>query len=570
MKFARPDITSVYLTCCIAEVFLAVPCLVVAQDLPTMEEPDSLSVAVNQVLPSDDQLEAAGARIGNVEINVEDVFDPNNPKERGIGYRAANYLHINTRESTVQTQLLFKSGDLYSRHVLDETARNLRARKYLVEARVMPLRYHADTNSVDLLVRVKDNWTLNPGGSFGRSGGENSSGLQLDEGNLFGFGKAVSVDYVKDVDRNAWKFAYRDPNLLSTRWEMQARYQQASDGGLRDLLLAHPFYSLNTRWSAAFNVADATRTDRRYSQGVVIDQYRTDLNNLEVQGGWSTGLRVHGDGPGWVQRWSLGWTQDQQRYSEDPSLGTTLLPANQQLRYPWLGLSWFEDRYRVTHNRDQITRTEDVYMGRALNLRIGYASESWGADRNAVIVGVHLQDAYQLGERHTLFVDVGLDGRRESNTWQGTLFSSGLRYDWQQGRNHILVIKFDTAHTENPDDSQQIHLGSDEGLRGYPLRYRSGTQRSVLQIEQRAYTDWQILRLLSVGGAAFVDVGRIRGGESVMPGLKRTFTDVGLGARLGNIRSSRGDVFHLDLAYPIDAVDSERKLQFSITTKASF
>jgi hypothetical protein len=563
----------VWYACCVAAWLGMFPQWVTAQSLAAAIETsvaESLPPLANQVLPTDEQLEAAGVRIGAITIQVDDVFDPSNPKESGAAYRAANYLHINTRDSTVRPQLLFKSGDSYSRHILDETARNLRERKYLVDASVTVIRFDAATNTVDLLVRVKDNWTLNPGASFSRSGGENSSGLQLDEGNLLGLGKSVSVDYVQDVDRDAWKFAYRDPNLLSTRWDLQARYQDATDGGLRSLALVHPFYSLDTRWSAAFTGLDEKRTDRRYSQGETVDQYLTDDKRLEIQGGWSTGLQVHGDKRGWVQRWSLGWTQSEQRYTEEPLVGTKLLPANQKLLYPWVGLSWFEDRYRVTRNRDQITRTEDIYMGGALGLRVGYAAKSWGADRNAIIVGVSLQDAYQLSERHALFFNASLNGRRESNTWQGALYSSGLRYDWQQGSKRIFVLKLNHAHTENPDDAQQLHLGSDEGMRGYPLRYRSGTQRTVLQLEQRAYSDWQILRLLSVGGAAFVDVGRIRGGESILAGGQRTFTDAGIGLRLGNIRSSRGDVFHLDLAYPFDAVRANRKLQFSVVTKSSF
>jgi hypothetical protein len=521
-------------------------------------------------IPDDEQLQTGAARIGIIEIVVDDVFDPGNPKESGAVYRAANYLHINTRAATIRPQLLFRSGDVFSRHVLDETARNLRARNYLEDASITATAFHADTNTVDVQVRVHDNWTLTPGASFGRSGGENHGGLQLEESNLLGMGKDVSVDYVQGVDRNVWKYAYRDPNLLSTRWDMRLRYHQANDGGLRAVSIIHPFYSLDTRWSAALDASDEKRIDRRFQQGVAVDQYQTRLINLEVQGGWSTGLRARAAGPGWVQRWSLGLREDQQRYTVAPVLGTTLLPANKQLRYPWLGAAWFEDHYQVTRNREQIERTEDMYLGRAFNIRVGYAGESWGADRNAVIIGAHVQDAYRLGDNHTLFVDLGVDGRRESGRWQGTLFSSGLRYDWRQARNRMLVLKVNHVQRENPDDSQQVYLGSDEGLRGYPLRYRSGTQRSVLVLEQRVYTPWQILRLLSVGGAAFVDVGRIRGGESAAPGLRRTFTDVGFGLRLGNIRSSRGEVFNLDLAYPFDAVAVNRKLQFSVTTKNSF
>jgi hypothetical protein len=49
------------------------------------------------------------------------------------------------------------------------------------------------------------------------------------------------------------------------------------------------------------------------------------------------------------------------------------------------------------------------------------------------------------------------------------------------------------------------------GLRGYPLRYESGTSRGLLTVEQRFYTDWYPFRLVRFGAAIFGDVGRTWG-----------------------------------------------------------
>lgn len=531
---------------------------------------DVIYVQDQSLIPDDERMQAEGVRIGVIEIQVDDVFDLNNPKESRGFYRAANRLHVETRESTIRPQLLFKSGDPFNRNVLVETARNLRARNYLADATVSVLRFNAESNTVDLLVRVHDNWTLNPGASYSHSGGYSRSGLQLDESNLLGLGKSISLDYSQNVDRDSAEISYYDPNVLSSRWEMRAGYQQASDGGLRSLSLVRPFYSLDARWSASFDITDQQRTDYRFSQGVVVDQYQTRLNNWNVQGGWSTGLySCDRCSSKWVRRWSLGLTQSQQRFEADPLLGTDVLPADQNSRYPWVGLNWFEDRYAVLRHRDQIDRVEDVFMGRALLVEAGYAAKSLGADRNALMLKIKLQASDQLDAIHSIYWDIGLNGRHQENSWQGTLWGGNVRYDWQQGRDRIFVMKFDYASLLHPDDSQQLYLGSDEGLRGYPLRYRSGTQRGTLIIEQRAYTDWQILRLLSVGGVVFADIGQISGGD-YQPGSRKIYADVGIGLRLGNIRSSRGEVFHLDLAYPMNADAKDRKLQFSVSTKNSF
>ena len=54
---------------------------------------------------------------------------------------------------------------------------------------------------------MHDVWTTNPGISFGRSGGENSGGIKLEELNLLGLGKQLSFDYSKDVDRSSYTLA---------------------------------------------------------------------------------------------------------------------------------------------------------------------------------------------------------------------------------------------------------------------------------------------------------------------------------------------------------------------------
>ena len=45
--------------------------------------------------------------------------------------------------------------------------------------------------------------------------------------------------------------------------------------------------------------------------------------------------------------------------------------------------------------------------------------------------------------------------------------------------------------------------------------------------------------------------------------------DVGIGLRLGNNRSSLGNVFHFDVAAPLDG-ENLKRLQFLVSTSATF
>src|SRR6202046_5615098 len=140
-------------------------------------------------VPSDAALEAAGAVIGRVEIATRNIFDERDPRETNGLFRLADRLHVRTKRSTIQAQLLFASGDKYLARKLAETERTLRLLTYIYDARVVPVRY-AD-GKVDIKVITKDVWTLSPGISFGRAGGTNSSSFNLQDSNFLGMGKTL-------------------------------------------------------------------------------------------------------------------------------------------------------------------------------------------------------------------------------------------------------------------------------------------------------------------------------------------------------------------------------------------
>ena len=59
--------------------------------------------ALADEMPDFDALEQAGAVIGDVILDKADVFDLDNPEENNALYRAANRLHIITRDSTIRS-----------------------------------------------------------------------------------------------------------------------------------------------------------------------------------------------------------------------------------------------------------------------------------------------------------------------------------------------------------------------------------------------------------------------------------------------------------------------------------
>ena len=152
-------------------------------------------------VPSDEALEAAGAVIGTIDVDVRNIFYQSDPRETTGLFRLANRLHIRTKPSAIRAQLLFASGDRYRAKKLAETERNLRLLRFVYDAHVVPVRY-AD-GVVDIKVITKDVWTLSPGFSFGRSGGTNSTSYDILDTNILGLGKTLEVSRGSTVDRTA-------------------------------------------------------------------------------------------------------------------------------------------------------------------------------------------------------------------------------------------------------------------------------------------------------------------------------------------------------------------------------
>ena len=123
---------------------------------------------------------------------------------------------------------------------------------------------------------------------------------------------------------------------------------------------------------------------------------------------------------------------------------------------------------------------------------------------------------------------------------------------------------------KNLDTDQQVLLGGDTGLRGYPLRYQSGEGRWLFTAEQRFFTNWYPFQLFNVGAAVFYDMGATTGRDPLGTPSQGLLRDVGFGLRLGNSRSALGNVLHIDVAFPLDGDSSIDSVQFLVETRKSF
>ena len=529
-----------------------------AGEFSANDEPLSLEV------PSFAELEAAGAVIGEIRIDPQDIFDLDDPKENNVLFRLANRLHIHTRPGVIRRLLLFNSGEPVSVRLIEESERLLHANRHIYDVSIVPVAYH--DGIADIEVKTRDTWTLDPGFSFSRAGGSNSSGISLKEYNLLGTGIALGVSRKSNVDRTGTEFSVSQAHAFDGWTSIDYSYAVLDDGKRQSVGLTRPFYALDTRWAAGASASQNERIDSIYSNGAISGQYRHRQDSAEVFGGWSAGLI-----DGWVRRYSIGLTYHDDAYGLDPlRIPPAQLPPDQTLVGPFVRFELVEDAFKKMRNRNQIGRSEYFQLGLASSVQLTRAETGLGASRNLWRYAGNVSDGFEFPSGQTLLVSGALSGQVGDGRGERQMLSASTSYYRPQGKRGLFFASATGSRLWNPDPGDQLLLGGDNGLRGYPLRYQSGDRLALISLEERVYTDWYLFRLLRVGGAVFYDGGRAWGGpneSTVNPGW---LNDIGFGLRFFSVRSAFGTVWHVDFAFPLDADPGIRSFQFLVKSKVRF
>ena len=514
-------------------------------------------------IPSFAELEAAGARIGEIQITIQNIFDLEDPKENGVLYRAANAIHIQTRREVLEDKLLFKRGERVSVRLIEETERLLRTNRFLYDVGVVPVAYH--DGMVDIEVRTRDTWTLQPGLSASRAGGSNRRGVTLRDTNALGTGILVGFNRSSDAERTSTEYRVSNPHAFDGWTIVDYSYTQLSDGENRSMSVTRPFYALDTRWAAGLSASKDNRISTLYENGTTSAQFRHRQETAEAFGGWSEGLV-----DSWVQRYSVGVTYQKDTYNLEPDLlAPTQLPPDQTLAAPFFRYEIVQDSYEKHKNLDLIERAEYFAMGFQSSVQLGRAWTGFGSTENLWLYSASASDGYRLPSGGILLSSVSTSGQSGYSPVDRQSTSSSMRFYSRPDSRSLLFVSLSGDLLKDASQSSQVLLGGDTGLRGYPRNYQSGERRALLNVERRVYTDWYPFRLFRVGGAVFYDLGRASGGPNSNTLNTGWLNDVGLGLRILSARSTFGNVLHIDFAFPLNRDPNIKPVQFLVTTKVT-
>ncbi|MEW6338789.1 MAG: hypothetical protein AB1625_15495 [Acidobacteriota bacterium] len=485
---------------------------------------------------------AGGVPIVSVRVVRFNVFDISDPSTSAWPYRAANALHVVTRERFIRSLLLFEEGDPLDPAALKESERLLRATGVLQPVRISA---RAVEGGAEVTVETHDQWTLEASIAYGRYGDRENAGFTVSDDNLLGWGKTLELEYRDRPERNTTMLRYLDPLLLGSRWRLSVARTEASDGSEDALALEYPFFAFDTRRAGGVGWLREKQTDHLWSRGSKVVSgaaLRRDFRlwaGRRIETGGDATRRLTLAAFGEAARFEDWRWQDGEPYPK---------PLDRDLAGFEVGWEHQTERWEVVQGFRALVRQEDVPLGPNWRVGLGVSLPAFGGDFERTLVRGDVVKGWLTGTRYT-WLKADVSGRFDRSDPNNVLarFEAGTAQTGSQGLRARVAL--DLGH--DLDGDRQLTLGANVGLRGWEPDTFDGTSRAVANLEWRRQITGEVLRLGVIGIEAFADFGaswRARVGPD-SEGLR---ADAGVGLLVDSTRASFVRIIRLEVVLPDD------------------
>ncbi|MHC5202571.1 hypothetical protein [Myroides sp. LJL119] len=433
-----------------------------------------------------------GKIIRNVDITTLDPFGfsetdtlkvPTNKTEK-----FGNRMHLKTKKFTIRNFLLFEPGDKFDSLMIKESERLLRSQRYVRRVLIYPIATNS-VDSVDVVVRELDYWTIYPNGSLSTS----SMRIRLTDRNFAGLGHEFSVQYRRriDQDKQGYYFNYYVNNIQKTFIRANILYDSDVWGNYQKYaLIDRPFYSPYAKWGAGVNLTQRFRRDSLVSPDNTYSLQPVKYNNYDFWAGYSIALTKNFKEREVITNLRASLRYIQRDYVERPQAiyDTISYYSNSKSYLASLSISsinYVQDHYIFTHDK-----IEDVQIGKVFSITGGFNNQY---NKTRSYFGAKLA----MGKYTNL-------GYFSSNLEWGSYFvgskseQGAIRWDMTYFTKLLYAGKWKFRHFINPQIvlgyHRYKHMGDElnlepviAGIRAWKLR---GTRRIALSYQFQAYAPY--------------------------------------------------------------------------------
>jgi hypothetical protein len=540
------------------------------------------------------------AQVRSIQLAIKDAFEGSTAHSEAESdmFELGNRLHIESRPGTIRRRLLFKEGERVTKASLLDAEKTLRQEEFLADAIIEVMAWKDGTAHIK--VTTYDQWTTVPGVNIERLGGEWVYWLGPVESNLLGTGQRLGFFVGHDAVRDTRWLDYNNNALTDNRLHLAAHTAWLSDGYSVVGSLSKPLETRDSRYSFSASVSALKFSEYLYFDGNRLDELPPGLADLKAgeahpllqfahvashdldlsitrSYGYKTKFNVS---PTFNRhdRYNDGainfYTREQDLLAAQPLPASARFPDVRMDYLVGLSFSAYQYAYKTVQNYKNLKWSETLETGWRLSAKVARNQAWMGAENDdflfsqSAVYNNAWWDAVFFNSnasmRFFLASDGGFDdgsaGASGELQWKPVpITSSSLAVSW----NHLFAA----------EKSQQLLLGEDNGLNGYPNFYYAGQARFLMEAEQRLFPDFELGTMVPAF-AVFADAGNTFPGYSEADPADLHYA-LGFGLRLGASKTVQKLVAHFNFSFPLDEEFQQgsvwEKIQrgFSIRVKQS-
>ncbi len=489
-----------------------------------------------------------GKIIRSIAVDVLDPFgfslDDTVFVRQNFLYRAGNFLHKKTLSVTVRNLLLFKKNQQFDSLLVKESERLVRTQKYVYDVAFKQALVNSNSDSVDIFIRVLDEWSIIPASSISTSAFE----IELTENNFLGTGHEFQNDFVWNhrEGRNAFKTFYSIPNINNTYINAALLYTGDKNGNtIKSASVDRPFFSPFAKWASGVYLTEQLHRDSILLPDSSHVQQNFKSVSQDYWGGRSWQLFKGHSEDSRTTNLILTTRFFQNHYTEKPGelIDTLHVYADQFFYLGGIGIStrkYVKDKYVFNFGV-----TEDVPIGKAYGLVGGYQVSY----TSRIYFGIKFSKGnyFSLGYLSTSF-EYG-SFIHAAHFEQGALLASANYFtnlieigNWKF--RQFVYPQATIGINRFPGDN--LSINGDAGIKGFDSYGLLGTNKLLLKLQTQSYAPWNIVGFHF--GPYFIYSIAILGNEKSGFRNSHLYSQFGLGVLIKNEFLVFG-IFQVSFAY---------------------
>jgi len=477
---------------------------------------------------------ARAQTIDTIIIERRDIFGPASGAPPLVA-RLGDALHVRTSDRTIRRALTLDPGMPFDSARVAEAERGLRALSIFRDVRIDTVRVDtAGDPRFGVRVQTEDGWSTKPQLEYRSTAGDVTWQVGIVEENLLGTATLFAAVYGRTPDRDYVSLTYGNQSFLSRRARLDLRFDKLTDGTAGAWRYGVPFYGTTTP-AALLTYGQAG--DQRvlvYRAGVLAESWRRRIAVAGLTGGIAASAT-----PFSYARFTARAVVRREDYAPD-SLGD--VASRSVFGEVGVGFEAARVRWAVRRHLDSYGRREDVDLSTAVSAGVSALPRAFGYD--AAHAGAGLEAGLQGGREWSRFLAAA------SVRAHGVVTGGGVDTGRVAGRiavaafppRQALLLKLEGGLARDPAPGGEYDLWAQRtGPRLFGAHAFTGTRAYSLIVEDRVVITEDLMSLVAIGVAPFVDLG----GAWFSSDSRRTGGNAGVALRIGPTRAASGEVFEL-------------------------